>query len=145
MGKTCFCLYKRLPHSEILLPTFPQWQWATVCKGSLCLQRAPVQTQMVQALLQVSGFAAWMISSSTLAGQACAAAAVQRLIYPRAISRGDTSGVSGNDCPEHLGQSSLCSAASALGQAWKRIRWLQGKKFWHPGVLLPSWLFHAFY
>lgn len=122
MDKTCFCPFKGLSHSEILLPTFPHWQQATVYGGSLCaLQRAPVQTQMMQALLPSLGdWLSWLDDQQLPISRtgACLQHLCKKVDLPTwNFKRGHK----WCDCPEHRGQSSLCSAASALGQPWKRF------------------------
>ena len=149
MEKTSLCHYGRFTPSEILLPTPHHWRWAAAlisqgcclwrisepCAGRARGRVCGMQTQVVQALYQVTVFPGRMISRT----QVCCSSCAKRLIYPCEISQGNTSSLGGNDCPACRGECSfMCSAASALGQAWKWIRWLQGDKFWHPGVLLPS-------
>lgn len=104
-----------------------------------CPPSALVQTQTVRALYRVAVFPAGVISSSTLAGHVRCSSCAKRLIDPSEISQGSTSGLGGNGRPVCRGERAFtCPAASALGRAWKWIRWLQGDNFWHPGVVLPS-------
>lgn len=103
------------------------------------LPRALVQTQTARALYRLAVFPAGVISSSTLAGRVRGSSCAKRLIDRSETSHGSTSGLGGNGRPVCRGERAFtCSAASALGRAWRRIRWLQGDNFWRPGVVLPS-------
>lgn len=97
VGEMSLCHSDRFPPSEIRLPT-PHCRWGAAvpvsqgcclrrlsgpCAGCVrehpyALQRALLQTQMVQALFQVTAFPGGMIGSSALAGHTCAAAVVQK-------------------------------------------------------------------
>lgn len=95
----------------------------------------------MQALHQVTVVPGRLISSSTLAGHTCAPAVVRKGWFTHVKFHKGTRvvWVGTTVLLRAVGSSTfMCSAASALGQAWKWIRWLQGDKFWHPGVLQSS-------